>query len=50
MEGRSIALVVLRARNNTLETHVSMLAEVEEALLTIAPGQVVEVLHESMKP
>ncbi len=50
MEDRSIALIVLRARNNTLETHVSMLTEVEKVLRTIVPGQVVEVWHQSIKP
>lgn len=48
--GRSIALVVLRAPNNKLKTHLSMIQEVIQALLTIEAGQVVEIFHPDLKP
>lgn len=48
--GRSIAVVVLRAPNNKLETHVSMLDEVRDVLVSIQPGELVEVVHPDMKP
>ena len=44
--GRSISLLVLRAPNNRRETHLPMMSEVLEALATIQPGEVVEVVHE----
>lgn len=45
---RSIALLVLRAHNNKRQTHIEMMPDVNQALLTIAPGEVVEIFHESM--
>lgn len=45
MEGRSIALIVLRVPNNKLKTHLSMIPAIDEAIITIQPGQVVEVFH-----
>jgi predicted nuclease of predicted toxin-antitoxin system len=50
MTGRSIALVVLRAWNNAIESHVVMIDEVERVFTTIKGGEVVEVLHPDMKP
>ncbi len=50
MEGRSIALIVLRAPNNKLKTHISMVSAIEEALLAIQPSEVVEVFHTEIKP
>jgi len=50
MTGRSIALVVLRAFNNAIESHVAMIDEVERVLTTIKGGEVVEVFHPDMKP
>ncbi len=48
--GRSIAVIVLRALTNKLETHVSMLDEVRDVLATIRPGELVEVVHPDLKP
>ncbi len=50
MTGRSIALVVLRAFNNAIESHVVMIDEVERVLAGIKGGEVLEVLHPDMKP
>ena len=50
MEGRLISLVVLRAHNNALETHVSMLDEINQTLNTIGAGQIIELFHERIKP
>jgi predicted nuclease of predicted toxin-antitoxin system len=48
--GRSIALIVLRAPNNKLQTHIPMMQEANQALLTIEAGQVVEIFHPDLKP
>jgi len=50
MAGRSIALIVLRAFDNTLESHVVLVDEVRKALTTINGGKVVEIYHPGMKP
>lgn len=48
IEGRSISLIVLRAPNNKLQTHISMIPAIEEAIISIQPGKVVEVFHPEM--
>ena len=40
---RPIAIVILRARNNQLKTHIPMMPEVGRVLFTIRPGQLVEI-------
>ncbi len=50
LSSRSASIIVLRAPNNRLETHIAMLSEVREALAIIQPGQLVEVFHSDMKP
>ena len=50
MKGRSIAVVIIRAPNNRLETHVTMIPEVIQVLAAIQPGQIIEVFHAEMKP
>ena len=50
MAGRLIAVVVLRAQNTKLKTHVPMIPGVSQILTAIQPGQVVEVFHPDMKP
>ncbi len=45
LSGRVISIVVLRARNNRLKTHVEMLGEVETALSNIGKGEIVEVFQ-----
>ena len=50
MKGRSIAVVIIRAPNNRLETHVAMISEITQVLAAIRPGQIIEVFHPDMKP
>lgn len=50
MAGRSIALIVLRAPDNQRKTHISMMREVNQVLLSIQPGEVIEVFHPDLKP
>ena len=39
MEGRSIGVVIMRAPNNRLETHLTMIPEVIRVLTVIQPGK-----------
>ncbi|MDX2042989.1 MAG: hypothetical protein SF097_17355 [Acidobacteriota bacterium] len=50
MEGRSISLLVLRAPNSKLKTHLQMIPEVEQALPVLQPGQILELFHPDLKP
>jgi len=50
MKGRSIAVVIIRAPNNRLETHLTMISEVIQILAVIQPGQIIEVFHAEIKP
>ena len=50
MKGRSLAVVIIRAPNNRLETHVAMISEITQVLAAIQPGQIIEVFHPDMKP
>ena len=50
MKGRSIGVVIIRAPNNRLETHLTMISEVIQSLAVIQPGQIMEVFHPEMKP
>ena len=50
MKGRSIGVVIIRAPNNRLETHLAMISEVIQILAIIQPGQIIEVFHAEMKP
>lgn len=43
MEGRSIALIILRAVNNRVETLLPLLPQVEVVLLSLEPGRVYRV-------
>jgi hypothetical protein len=47
---RSICLIVLRAYNNKRKTHIEMMPDVNQVLLSIQPGEVVEVFHKDVKP
>ena len=46
---RSIAVVVFRVYDNKRKTHIEMMDEVNQALLSIQPGEVIEVFHKAMK-
>lgn len=50
MKARAIAVIILRAFNTKLATHIPMMVEVNQLLLSIQPGEVVEVFHPDMKP
>ena len=42
---RAISILVLRAPNNRLITHASMIPQVEKALSNIQPGEIVEIYY-----
>lgn len=46
--GRKIAILILRAFDNRLSTHVETLTEVEQALAKIKPGDILQVFHSRM--
>jgi predicted nuclease of predicted toxin-antitoxin system len=50
MKGRSIAVVILRAPNNRLETHLAMISQIVQVVSVIQLGQVIEIFHPDMKP
>ena len=50
MKGRSIAVVIIRAPNNRLETHITMIPQIIQGLANIQPGQIIEVFHGEVKP
>ena len=43
MTGRKVAIIVLRAPNNRLATHVEMISDVVNAISNVKAGEVVEV-------
>ena len=45
MQGRSIAIVIIRAPNNRLDTHLAVISEVLRVLEVIQSGQIIEVFH-----
>jgi predicted nuclease of predicted toxin-antitoxin system len=49
LDGRTIAVIVLRAFNNRLATHLAMMSEVNQAILLVKQGELFEVLHEDVK-
>jgi predicted nuclease of predicted toxin-antitoxin system len=49
MSGRSISIIVLRAPNNRLNTHLSMIDDVKIILDGIARGEVHEVFHDQFR-
>jgi len=50
MKGRSIDVVIVRAPNNRLESHLTMIPEIVQILAVIQAGQIIEVFHPQMKP
>ena len=50
MKGRSIGVVIIRAPNNRLETHLTMIPEVMRVLAVLQPGQIIEVFHADLNP
>ena len=49
MQGRAIAVVIIRAPKNRLETHRVIIPELIQALTIIQPGQILEVFHPDLK-
>ena len=49
MEGRSIAVVIIRGPDNKLKTHLTIIPDVIDILKVIQPGQVIEVFHPALK-
>jgi predicted nuclease of predicted toxin-antitoxin system len=43
--GRAIAIVVIRAPNNRLDTHRALISDVLRVFATIQPGEITEVFH-----
>lgn len=46
---RSISILILRAYNNRLKTHLEMIGQITTALHAIENGEIVEVFHFDMK-
>lgn len=49
LSNRKISVLVLRAFNNRLTTHVEMVEDMHKALSKIQPGEIVEILHKDVK-
>ena len=49
LSNRKFAILVLRAFNNRLATHIEMIEDINEALSKIRAGEIVEVLHKDVK-
>ena len=47
MSGRSFALIVLKAHDNTIETLLPLMPQVLAALPAIVPGQIVKIAAQS---
>lgn len=45
LSNRNISIIVLRARNNRLTTHLEMLGDLQEAISEARKGDLVEVFH-----
>ena len=49
LSNRKISILVLRAFNNRLATHVEMIDAIHEALAEIQAGEIVEIIHKDVK-
>lgn len=49
LSNRKISILVLRAFNNRLTTHIEMIDDIHEALSKIQASEIVEVLHKDVK-
>ena len=50
LTGRRVSIIVLRAYNNRLKTHLEMLESVLKALPQIGHGEILEVFHKDLRP
>jgi predicted nuclease of predicted toxin-antitoxin system len=48
LSNRQISILVLRAFNNRLATHIEMIEEIHEALAEIQSGEIVEIFHKDL--
>ena len=49
MSNRTISILVLRAFNNRLKTHIEMIEDAKEILSKIEKGEIIEVFHKDLK-
>ena len=49
MANRTISILVLRAFNNRLKTHIEMIEDAKETLSKIGKGEIIEVFHKDLK-
>ncbi len=49
LSNRKISILVVRAFNNRLATHIEMINDIHEALAEIQSGEIVEVFHKYLK-
>jgi predicted nuclease of predicted toxin-antitoxin system len=49
MEHRTISILVIRAFNNRLKTHIEMIDDIKSALSKIENGKILEVFHQDFK-
>lgn len=46
---RNIAILIMRAFNNRLSTHLKMIPDVQNALIASRPGAIIEIFHVDFK-
>lgn len=49
LSNRKISILILRAFNNRLKTHIEMVDDIYKALEKIQRGEILEVFHDNMK-
>ncbi len=49
MTNRTIAILVFRAFNNRLKTHIEMIEAAKSVLLHIGKGEIIEIFHQDFK-
>lgn len=49
MTNRTISILVLRAFNNRLKTHIEMIEDAKEILAKIEKGGIIEIFHQDLK-
>ena len=47
LSNRNISIIVLRARNNRLATHLEMLDDIQKAISKAGKGDLVEIFHKN---
>jgi hypothetical protein len=49
LSNRKISILILRAYNNRLVTHLEMLEDIHITLSEIMPGEIIEIMHRDAK-